>query len=188
MSKSLVEMEREKLPDKVPLKCPKCGYEWEYGGDNPFFAQCPKCYTRMKIGKSRTDIEEEEPGKKKLSLKEQLEDMDQGESMIIEREEDPPIKIEKSWVVEGGEDRLIERKDEFWISEREHKGIRGKLIKLYQEDLDELERKAEENNEDLVDIIINIVNMKKTNKEKFKEFLHSLIKKPESKIEDFGGA
>jgi len=30
--------------EPVPVKCQKCGYEWEYQGENPRGATCPDCH------------------------------------------------------------------------------------------------------------------------------------------------
>lgn len=29
--------------------CRRCGYEWTYKGQNPFFASCPRCKTSVKV-------------------------------------------------------------------------------------------------------------------------------------------
>jgi len=34
---------------KLKLKCEKCGYTWYYKGKRTFYAQCPNCYSRVKI-------------------------------------------------------------------------------------------------------------------------------------------
>lgn len=42
------------------LKCKnkRCGYSWDYNGDNPFYATCPRCKSSVKVknGKVRTKI------------------------------------------------------------------------------------------------------------------------------------
>lgn len=32
------------------MKCPNCGYEWEYGGEKTegMYITCPGCYSKMK--------------------------------------------------------------------------------------------------------------------------------------------
>jgi len=32
------------------LQCKKCGKEWDYKGDNKFYATCPDCKSSVKIG------------------------------------------------------------------------------------------------------------------------------------------
>jgi rubrerythrin len=33
----------------VKLRCKKCGYTWIYGGENPYWATCPRCHTMVKV-------------------------------------------------------------------------------------------------------------------------------------------
>ena len=39
----------------VKLKCQRCKKEWEYKGDNKFYATCPDCKTSVKIKKGDQD-------------------------------------------------------------------------------------------------------------------------------------
>ena len=187
IEKTLVEMEREKLPDQVPVQCYHCGYKWTYKGKNPFYAKCPACKRDVKLDKARTDIEEEpEPEEKKTdSLRNKLDEMDYGESLVIERGEDFPIKIEKGYTFAPSGKRLLQRVPEYWISERKYRGVRGKLIRLYDEDLEELER-TKIGNKTLTDQIIKMIDLRKTSKEKFEEFLQSTINKSKKKLEEYG--
>lgn len=43
----------EGVGESVPLKCPNCGYEWTYKGDNPFYATCSRCKSSVNIKKQR---------------------------------------------------------------------------------------------------------------------------------------
>src|SRR3990170_1555501 len=45
--------------ETVRLKCtyPNCGYEWNYGGKQPFYANCPKCLRKIKIDKSMIKLD-----------------------------------------------------------------------------------------------------------------------------------
>ena len=36
----------------IPLKHAKCGYQWEYGGKNPYYATCPYCRNQLSIRKN----------------------------------------------------------------------------------------------------------------------------------------
>ncbi len=40
---------------KMKLKCTnkKCNYEWEYKGNSPFYATCPRCYRKINIQKQK---------------------------------------------------------------------------------------------------------------------------------------
>jgi tRNA(Ile2) C34 agmatinyltransferase TiaS len=31
------------------LKCPKCGYEWNYKGSHEHWATCPNCLRKVKL-------------------------------------------------------------------------------------------------------------------------------------------
>ena len=37
--------------DVIKLTCanPNCNYSWEYKGQNPFYATCPRCLNKVKI-------------------------------------------------------------------------------------------------------------------------------------------
>jgi predicted RNA-binding Zn-ribbon protein involved in translation (DUF1610 family) len=35
----------------TPIKCPRCGYYWKYGGKNKHVATCPHCGTTISIRK-----------------------------------------------------------------------------------------------------------------------------------------
>ena len=35
----------------IPLKCKRCGNEWEYAGSNTYFANCSHCRTSVNIKK-----------------------------------------------------------------------------------------------------------------------------------------
>lgn len=37
--------------DAKRLVCGRCGREWMYKGKNPYYASCPKCYTKVKVEK-----------------------------------------------------------------------------------------------------------------------------------------
>lgn len=34
----------------MELKCKKCDYDWNYKGANPYWATCPRCITKVKVG------------------------------------------------------------------------------------------------------------------------------------------
>jgi len=40
-----------KHKDSTPLKCQRCFYNWQYGGNNIYVASCPRCKTTMSIRK-----------------------------------------------------------------------------------------------------------------------------------------
>lgn len=56
-----------KNDSSVPLKCQRCGKEWNYTGRNPFAATCPFCCTRVWISKNRVDLQSK-PVKKERQL------------------------------------------------------------------------------------------------------------------------
>lgn len=190
VEKTLVEIEREKLPDKVPIKCHKCEYEWKYSGDNPFYAQCPKCRSQVNISSHRTDITQKENKKSEVEkdLKERLNKMDYGDVIIIEREEGNPIQIEKNWTIAEffAQDRLVKREPDYWIQERKNKILRGSPIRLSEEDIAELEKKAREEDRELIDEIFNMVDLQKSSLKKLEEYLRSTFSKSKKKIEDYG--
>ena len=31
------------------LKCQRCNHIWDYQGDNPYYATCPYCKTKVKV-------------------------------------------------------------------------------------------------------------------------------------------
>jgi len=39
------------------IKCSnkKCGYEWDYNGENPFYACCSRCKTSVNIKKNKIE-------------------------------------------------------------------------------------------------------------------------------------
>jgi DNA-binding Xre family transcriptional regulator len=37
------------------LICPKCKHEWDYQGNNPFYAYCPICHSLVSIRKHAVD-------------------------------------------------------------------------------------------------------------------------------------
>ncbi|MEM0318299.1 MAG: hypothetical protein QXE66_00100 [Desulfurococcaceae archaeon] len=39
----------------MKLKCPKCGYVWDYRGKNPYYATCPRCLRKVSIAKYRVE-------------------------------------------------------------------------------------------------------------------------------------
>jgi hypothetical protein len=41
---------RRNLGIPIEVKCLRCGYEWTYRGKNPYYAPCPKCLRKVKIG------------------------------------------------------------------------------------------------------------------------------------------
>ena len=46
----------------IPLKCKKCGNEWEYAGKNEYFASCSYCRTSVNIRKQVNAPLEDESG------------------------------------------------------------------------------------------------------------------------------
>ena len=42
---------------KLKCKNSKCNYVWEYKGENPFYATCPRCYNKVNIKKSKVEEE-----------------------------------------------------------------------------------------------------------------------------------
>lgn len=174
MEKSLVEIEREKLPDEVPVECYHCGYNWTYTGKNPFYAKCPACKRDIKLDKGRTDIEES--SKKKPGLKGELENMDQGESIIIETT-DQSIKIVKEWVLKSGEGVIPEGGTRYWIKES---GL-NRAYPIDPDDLDKIEELAEKEGLTFQEKITDLLN----DKESFKEKLGRILSKSFTKIEDF---
>ena len=38
----------------MKLKCNHCGYEWDYNGNHPFFASCPKCLRKVSLKNRRS--------------------------------------------------------------------------------------------------------------------------------------
>jgi hypothetical protein len=36
----------------IPLKHKKCGYQWNYGGNRPYYATCPNCRNQVNIRKN----------------------------------------------------------------------------------------------------------------------------------------
>ena len=43
---------KTKRNDKLILiKCHRCSYQWNYAGNSPFYACCPKCYRKVNIRK-----------------------------------------------------------------------------------------------------------------------------------------
>jgi uncharacterized OB-fold protein len=39
----------------VKLKCPKCGYVWDYKGKKQYYATCPNCFRKVNIAKYRVE-------------------------------------------------------------------------------------------------------------------------------------
>ncbi|MCC6045299.1 MAG: endonuclease Q family protein [Ignisphaera sp.] len=37
------------------LKCPKCGYFWDYKGKKQYYATCPNCFRNVSIVKHRIE-------------------------------------------------------------------------------------------------------------------------------------
>ena len=35
------------------MKCPKCGYEWEYKGKSDFYISCPRCRLNINLQKPK---------------------------------------------------------------------------------------------------------------------------------------
>ncbi len=35
-----------------PLKCKRCGYEWEYRGRSEWYACCPRCRSQIRVRRS----------------------------------------------------------------------------------------------------------------------------------------
>ena len=35
------------------MKCPKCGYEWEYKGKSDFYISCPRCRSNINLQKPK---------------------------------------------------------------------------------------------------------------------------------------
>lgn len=40
----------------TPMKCHRCSYHWNYGGNNGYYATCPHCRTYVSIRKYRQKI------------------------------------------------------------------------------------------------------------------------------------
>lgn len=40
------------------LRCQHCGHTWEYGGENPYYATCPRCRALVSIRKHTIDVKE----------------------------------------------------------------------------------------------------------------------------------
>ncbi len=38
---------------KLICKNKKCKYEWDYKGENPFYATCPRCKSSVKVEKKK---------------------------------------------------------------------------------------------------------------------------------------
>jgi len=41
----------------IKLRCPKCGYVWEYRGRGLYYATCPQCLRKVSIAKYRVEGE-----------------------------------------------------------------------------------------------------------------------------------
>jgi len=39
----------------VKLRCPYCGYVWEYKGKKMYYATCPNCLRKVNIQKNRVE-------------------------------------------------------------------------------------------------------------------------------------
>jgi endogenous inhibitor of DNA gyrase (YacG/DUF329 family) len=39
----------------VKLKCPKCGYVWDYKGRKQYYATCSNCFRKVNISKYRAE-------------------------------------------------------------------------------------------------------------------------------------
>jgi len=39
----------------VKLRCPHCGYVWEYKGKKMYYATCPNCLRKVNIQKNRVE-------------------------------------------------------------------------------------------------------------------------------------
>jgi predicted RNA-binding Zn-ribbon protein involved in translation (DUF1610 family) len=39
----------------VKLKCPKCGYVWDYKGRKQYYATCPNCFRKVNIARNRVE-------------------------------------------------------------------------------------------------------------------------------------
>jgi uncharacterized Zn finger protein (UPF0148 family) len=39
----------------VKLKCPKCGYVWDYKGGKQYYATCPNCFRKVSIAKYKVE-------------------------------------------------------------------------------------------------------------------------------------
>ena len=35
----------------MKLKCKFCSYKWNYKGENPYWASCPRCLRKVKVKK-----------------------------------------------------------------------------------------------------------------------------------------
>lgn len=38
----------------TPMKCHRCNWAWDYGGNNSYYASCPHCRTQLSIRKHAT--------------------------------------------------------------------------------------------------------------------------------------
>jgi predicted RNA-binding Zn-ribbon protein involved in translation (DUF1610 family) len=39
----------------VKLRCPKCGYVWDYKGRKQYYATCPNCFRKVNIARYRVE-------------------------------------------------------------------------------------------------------------------------------------
>lgn len=183
----MTKTEREdKEKSTIPLKCHNCSYEWDYKGSADFYAPCPRCSYKVHIDKHRIDGKGK--SSKKENLKEDLEAMDYGSRLIKHREKGNPIQIEKNLGITEffAEDRLVKRKPEYWIQERKGRVLRGTLIILSPEDIEELEKKAKGEGKELIDEFFDMVDLQKSSIKKLEEYLRSTFSKSKKKIEDYG--
>lgn len=44
----------------MKLKCKKCGNDWDYKGENPYYATCSKCLNKVKVEESKGSQKSEE--------------------------------------------------------------------------------------------------------------------------------
>jgi len=39
----------------VKLKCPRCGWIWDYKGKKQYYATCPNCFRKVNIAKRKVE-------------------------------------------------------------------------------------------------------------------------------------
>ena len=176
IEKTLVDMEREKLPNKIPLGCSKCGHRWKYSGSNPFYAQCPRCKKQLHIPDHRIDIPVVEDIKQ-VTFKDIKElDKDKGDKIVIDVENEPKITIEKvdreiENLLNG---RVIKKTREAYKISRE-KTKKSCLIvnmTISEEDLKTLFKISELENLSFQEYIIKIMTL--NSEEEFKDFFRKI--------------
>lgn len=178
-TKSRIEKKREELPDEIPMKCPNCGYEWDYSGKNPFFCTCPTCYNqKIEIQENRTDLKENIE-KKNIDLLEELKKMELGDMLEVERIEKRNLVFSKTYI---NVDESLTRytpihKVDIGISLAERGLIKGTLKKpiyLTFEDLEKIKKRAEGEDKTLLEKLNEKVDMREGKIEKLTNWLRDV--------------